>query len=100
MNLARRRPWTNAVWTEALRTRTLERRRASIRVKKPRLAAFNLKNKHQAATAGPRHRVRQMLSARHIAPGQVLVAGRLMIAAFRNRCAAGASLGPRHLVHP
>ncbi|WP_035970785.1 hypothetical protein [Bradyrhizobium sp. WSM3983] len=42
MNLARRRPWTNAFSTEALCTRILERHRASIRVQKPRLAVANL----------------------------------------------------------
>ncbi|MBP1061721.1 AcrR family transcriptional regulator [Bradyrhizobium japonicum] len=42
MNLARRRPWTNAFSTEALCTRILERHRDSIRVQKPRLAVANL----------------------------------------------------------
>ncbi|WP_426422632.1 hypothetical protein [Bradyrhizobium genosp. A] len=42
MNLARRRPWTNAFSTEAPCTRILERHRASIRVQKPRLAVANL----------------------------------------------------------
>jgi AcrR family transcriptional regulator len=42
VNLARRRPWTNAFSTEALCTRILERHRASIRVQKPRLAVANL----------------------------------------------------------
>lgn len=42
MNLARRRPWTNAFSREALCTRVLESYRASIRVQKPRLAVANL----------------------------------------------------------
>lgn len=42
MNLARRRPWTNAFSTEALCTRIPECYRASIRVQKPRLAVANL----------------------------------------------------------
>lgn len=42
MNLARRRPWTNAFSTEALCTRIPECYRASIRVQKPRLAVVNL----------------------------------------------------------
>src|SRR6185312_6542478 len=42
VNLARRRPWTNAFSTEALCMRILERHRASIRVQKPRIAVANL----------------------------------------------------------
>lgn len=42
MNLARRRPWTNAFSTEALCTRILECYRASIRVQKLRLAVADL----------------------------------------------------------
>lgn len=42
MNLARRRPWTNAFSTEALCTRIPDCYRASIRVQKPRLAVANL----------------------------------------------------------